>query len=102
MILFLVGGFEGLQVVGGGLVDVVVQPVGVDELAGRAPANDGLLGGVVVGEVVLGDLDLQSLVHIPLVLQGQGVAVVFQVAQEEELTTALGLHSNSYIKPSWF
>ena len=54
----LLGMVQGSEVVGGGLVDVVVEPVGIDELTGGAPADDGGLVGVVVGEVVAGGLDV--------------------------------------------
>ena len=72
------------------MVDIVVEPVGVDQLAGGAPPDNGGLVGVVVGEVVPGHLDVQPPVHVPPVFLGQGVSVVFQVAQEEELAAVLG------------
>lgn len=47
---FLVG--ELAQVVGRLLVDVVVEPVRVEQVGVGAPGDQGLLCGVVVGEVV--------------------------------------------------
>ena len=88
----LLGMVQGSEVVGGGLVDVVVEPVGIDELTGGAPADDGGLVGVVVGEVVAGGLDVQAALHVPPVFPGQGVPVIFQVAQEEELAAVLRLY----------
>ena len=52
----LLGMVQGSKVVGGGLVDVVVEPVGVEQLGGGAPAHHGLFGGVVVGEVEHGEV----------------------------------------------
>lgn len=75
------------------MVDIVVEPVGVDQLAGGAPPDNGGLVGVVVGEVVPGHLDVQPTVHVPPVFLGQGVSVVFQVAQEKELAAVLGFYS---------
>lgn len=86
---------EGIQIVGGGLVDIVVEPVGVDQLAGGAPPDDGRLGGVITREIVQGDMNVLSLLYIPLVFQGQGVPVIFQMAQEEELPAVLGFYSKN-------
>ena len=66
------------------MVYIVIQPVGVEQLGGRAPADQGGLLGVVVGEVVVGDVDVDALVHIPEILVGQGLWVVLRVAGDEE------------------
>ena len=39
-------------VVGCGLVDVVIQPVGIEQIRAGAPADDGGAGGVAVGEAI--------------------------------------------------
>ena len=41
---------------------------------------------------MLGHVNVQTSVHVPLVLQGQGVPVILQVTQQEELAAVLGLH----------
>ena len=53
-----------------GLVNEVVQPVGVEQLGGRAPADQGRLFGVVIWEVVVGDIDIDSPVYITEVFVG--------------------------------
>ena len=80
------------QIVGRSLIDVVIEPVGIEELGGGAPAHQRGLGGIVVGEVVVGDVDVDALVHIPEVLVGQGVGVVLGVAGDEEAAVVLALH----------
>ena len=74
------------------LIDVVIQPVGVKQLAGGAPVDDGGLGGVVVGEIVLRRTDGQTLVHIPEILPGQGVRVILRVPGDEKPAVVLALH----------
>ena len=79
------------NVVGSSLVDIVVQPVGIEELAGGAPANHRVGHGVVAGEVVGGNGDVQPLVPVAPILLGQGVGVVLGMAQDKELAAVLGL-----------
>lgn len=81
-----------VYVVGRGLVDIVIEPVGIEELAGAAPAHHGGLGGVVVGEIVRGHGDGQSLLHIPQVFPGQRVGVVFRVPHHKKLPGILCFH----------
>ena len=54
------------------LVDVVVQPVGVEQMGGAAPGGNGRLGTVVAREIVGGELDGKPLIHIPKIFLGQG------------------------------
>ena len=79
-----------------GLVNEVVQPVGVDERGMRPPLEHRLLRGVVVREVVSGNLRVQTLFKVALVLQSQGVRVVLGMPCYEELAAVLaanGIHA---------
>ena len=71
------------------LINEIVQPVGIDERGVRAPLHYRLLCGVVVREIVPGDLRLKSLVEIAPVFQSDGVRVVFRMPGDEELTAVL-------------
>ena len=44
--------FDLADVVGRGLVDAIVQPVGIQQVSAGAPADDGGLGGVVIGKII--------------------------------------------------
>src|SRR5699024_159377 len=71
---------DGHDVIGRGLVDDIVEPVGVEQVGMAAPAHHGRLGIVVIGEVVLGHVDGQSRVLVPQVLQLEGLGVILGVA----------------------
>ena len=49
-----------VQIVRRGLIDVVVEPIGIDELTGRSPITDGLLVWIIMGEVMLRDSWIKS------------------------------------------
>ena len=77
------------QVVGRILVDVVVQPVLIQQVCVSTPAEERRLLGVVVGVIVLWHRDGQALADIPLVLGVQRVLVVLRVAGDEDLPSIL-------------
>ena len=79
------------DIVGGGLVDEVIQPVGVQQVGAGAPGHRRLAAGVIAGEVVLGDPDVRSGGQVPYVLIPQGVPVILRVAHEEDLPALVGL-----------
>ena len=79
-----------LHVVGCGLVDVVIQPVGIEQIRAGSPADDGLLCGIVVGEIVSGGLDGQSRVLVAQVFLLERVRVVFRVTRDKYLSAAFG------------
>ncbi len=70
------------------LVDVVVDPVAVEELGGRAPLEIRLVLRIVLGEVVGGELRVKAGCLIPLVLIPERVAVVLAVAEDKDLSSA--------------
>ena len=72
------------QVVGSGLVDIIIEPVGIEELGGGTPADDRGAGGVVLSEVVFRYGDIQPLVDIPEIFIGQGVRVILRVSGDKE------------------
>ena len=80
------------QIIGGVLVDVVVQPVFIQQMGVRAPAEERRLAGVIVGVVVFGHCNGQALGNIPLILRIQRVFVVLRVADDKDLTAVLGAH----------
>ena len=69
------------QVVGRGLVDVVVEPVGVEQLSLAAPDVSRLGGGVVARKVMRRHLRVEPALHVALVLQAQRVGIVLGVAK---------------------
>lgn len=85
---FLVG--ELAQVVGRLLVDIVVEPVRVEQVGVGAPGDQGLLGGVVVGEVVARQGDGQALGLVALVLVLEGIGVVLRVPGDKDVLAVAG------------
>ena len=57
------------QIIGRGLIYIIIEPVGVDELPRRPLAHHRGPQGVVVGEVVPGGLDGQATANVPEVFQ---------------------------------
>ena len=90
LLLGLLGDLAGI--VGGGLVDVVVEPVGVQQLPGAAPVDDGGQAGVAAGEVVGGQVGVKPPLHVPEILLGQGVVVVLRVGEDEKAAVVRALH----------
>ena len=78
------------QIVRRVLVDVVVQPVFVQQVSMGAPAEQRRLLRIIVRIVVDGHMDGQALGHVPLVLGIQRVLVVFRVAGDKDLPSVLG------------
>ena len=56
-----------LEIVGRLLVDIVVQPIAIEQVCMPPPANDGIFRGVVFGIVVVGHLNIEPLSNIPIV-----------------------------------
>ena len=79
---------EGVQIIGGFLIDIVVQPVGKKEIGVAPPPDHRLPGGVVPGIVVGRHGDGQPLVPVPPVFVRQGVAVILRVSGDEYLPSA--------------
>ena len=84
------GVVQSVQVVGGVLVDVVVQPVGIEQVGVGPPAKDRRLGRVVAGVVVFRGRDGQPPGHVPAVFGVQGQLVVLGVPGDEDLPAVLG------------
>lgn len=78
------GLWDLLELIGRHLVDPV-EPVAVEQVGVRAPGEERLLLGVVLGKVVLGHADGQALVEVAPELVGQGVAAVLKVARDVDL-----------------
>ena len=88
-ILFLLILTDGHDVIGCRLVDEVVEPVAEQQMSMSTPADNGLLGVVIVGEIICGRIDGQSQVLVPDVLPVQGVGVVLRVSGDENLPSLL-------------
>lgn len=54
-----------------------------------APGADGLLGGIILREVVAGQLDGQTLVQVAEVFLSEGVGFILRVTKDEDLTTVV-------------
>ena len=82
---------NGLQDVRCNLINVVVEPVGIECVGMAAPGTHGLFGGIVIGIVVYRNFDGLSGGHIPLVFIFQGALVIFRMSHHEELAVATAL-----------
>ena len=76
-----------------GLIYVVIEPVGIKQLASASPADDGRAGGIVVREIVTGYMDGKPLITVPEIFFGQRVWIILGMAGDEELTGVLAFHS---------
>ncbi len=86
-----------VDIVGCCLIDVVIQPVRVEQLRGRAPIRERLLRRIVVREVMLGNFGVDALLHIAEVLFGERLRIVFRVAEHEEVA-AVGALGDEYAR----
>lgn len=73
-----------------GLIYIVIEPVGIKQLASASPADDGGTGGIVVREIVIGHMNREPLVTVPEIFFGQCVWIIFGMAGNEELP---GVHA---------
>ena len=80
---------NGHDVIGCGLVHKVVEPVGEQQIGMSSPAYDGVLGIIIVGEIIFRNIDGQTLVFIPQVLCFQGFRIVFGMTGDKDLAAAL-------------
>ena len=69
------------------LIDVVVEPIAVEQIGVGAPVLAWGLGGVVVGEIAVRDLDGQTFAEVALVFVFEGVAVVLRVTHDKNLAS---------------
>ena len=81
-----------VDVIGGVLVDHVVEPVGKEQVGVAAPDKAGCLVGVVIWKIVVRDLDIKSFVHIPLIFVCKGIAVVLRVPCDKKVGATVGGH----------
>ena len=79
------------QLEGSGLVDVVVDPVGVEKVGVRFPGDENVRRRVIVAEIVLRHIRVQTLREVALVLFFQRVGVVFAVTEYKNLPAVDGL-----------
>ena len=70
-----------LDIVRRRLVDVVVEPVGVEQLCVRSPGDPRLLRRVVVREIVHGDDGIHAALAVTLVLELESVGVVLRIGR---------------------
>lgn len=82
---------DAVLVVGGLLVHAIVQPVGEEHGRMASPPDDRVLARIVILEIVARNLGVQSSQGVPLVLIGQGLAVVLEMTGYEDLVP-LGHH----------
>ena len=66
------------------LVDIIIDPVAVKVIAVRPPLQQGTLSGIIIREIILGDLDGQTLADVPVVLIPEGIAVVFRMSHHKK------------------
>ena len=82
-----------MNVVRCGLIYEVVDPVGIDQVRARTPFDDWCPGIVIIREVVIRYIRIQSRILIPNVFLQQRVPVVFRVAGYEDLTVVRGFYA---------
>lgn len=84
--------FNVLNIIRRLLVNVVVDPVAIEEIGMGTPGDEGFLVRVVVIIIVLWQIDIITLAHVTLVLLVEGVRRILQVTGDEELTAATSHH----------
>lgn len=83
------GALQLAEIVWRGLVDVIVQPVGVEEICVRAPQIERQLRRIVAGEIVERHGGGKPFVRIAAVFQREGFRVVFGVSGHKDLAAAV-------------
>lgn len=81
--------FQRLQVIGRILVNVIVQPVFIQQVGVGPPAEQRRLGRVVPRVVIAGGRNIQPLVPVTPVFGIQGVLVVLRVSGDKDLSPVL-------------
>ena len=67
------------------MVNVVIDPVGIEKVGMRFPGDQNIVAGVVVPKIVQGDLGVQALGEIAFIFFLQGVRIIFPVTKHENL-----------------
>ena len=73
------------QVVRSILIDIIIEPVGEQQAGVGAPSEHDLPLRVIVLEVVLRNLYIQSLLHVSEIFSRQGTFVILLMSQDEYL-----------------
>ena len=55
-----------------------------------APCHHGLAVDVVIGEVIVRLADFDALLHIAVILLGEGIIIIFAVTEQIELPAVFG------------
>ena len=85
--------FHGVKVIRSGLVNEIVEPVGEEEMGMASPMVDGHLLGIVVGEIVLGNGNIQPLGNIAEVFGSKSARVVLAVTGHIKEAALLGAYN---------
>ena len=81
---------DGGDVVGGLLIDEVIEPIGKKQVGVAAPYQRRHGVGIIAGEIILREGRMNASGQIPLIFIGQGVAVIFAVTGDKDLPGILG------------
>ena len=71
------------QIVWRDLVDVIIEPVGEQQIAMAAPCRARFILRIVTREVVIRHFRRQTGVHIPEVFASQRIGIIFRVARHK-------------------
>ena len=74
------------------MVDIIIEPVVVQQLRMGAPGHLRRARRVIVRKIVLRNGDVQPLLLVPEILLGQGIGVVFRMTQNEEMPVVRALN----------
>ena len=75
------------------LVDKVIEPVGKQKIGMAAPTDNGLLRVIVIGEVVLGNLNRKAEILITDIFSSQRIRVILRVTHNENLAVVIRFDS---------
>lgn len=73
-----------------GLVNKIVEPVGIEQICTASPGYDGFKSIVVVREVIYGDLDGKSGVLIAEIFGFESTRIIFGMTRDEYLSASIG------------
>ena len=77
------------------LVDVIVNPIAIEQVGMGSPCHQWTVGWVVVSIIILGQVDIIADILVTPILFVERVRGILQMTRNEELTSA-SCHNDAY------
>ena len=74
------------KIIGSLLIDIVIEPVGIEDRGIASPSQSWQCTGIVSGEIVIGHVGVQTFVDITKIFVIKSISVIFGMTEYKELS----------------